>query len=179
MSTIDDYILIKDFPISNIFREHEKNLINKFKKDKIDRTGLNSSGYNTPYGDLEFDYIIGNKFSNIVNTTFHVGMARKPIITWVYAQNNKHSSENWHSHINSSTINAVSYLNPPKNGGGLQVKLFDEVKIIQPEENKLYLMPYWLEHSPQPQEDEEWRICIVLEYFCFERPRMKNKAIIW
>ena len=70
----------------------------------------------------------------------------------------------------SSTINAVFYLSLPKDGGGIQFIYQGEHLTLQPQINKIYLFPYWLQHRPLPQEDADYRICFNLQYMCKMRP---------
>ena len=90
-----------------------------------------------------------------------------------------HSNNVWHTHVSTSSINAVYYIDPPKQGGGLSLRYLGEETIIQPEPNILYIFPYWFEHKPEPQEDEDWRISINIEYMCNLRPIVKETGVMW
>lgn len=171
------YMIVEDFEVSDICHEHELSMIETFinKKIKSNEPG----GYNTLYDNAEFTSVIERKFLDVVHNVFDVGPAIRPIKTWVYCQNNIHSKHFWHNHVSTSTVNAVFYISPPSNGGGLQIQMNDVVHTIPVQENKIYLFPYWLDHRPVGQIDDHWRISVNVEYFCRERPIVKKTQQIW
>lgn len=174
---INDYLIYKPFNFDQLNKSHKNKMVEKFKYDKIYNN--HGEGYNTLYDDDEYTNIISNAFLKIVDETFNVSPPLNPVPTWIYAQNNKHWRSVWHSHVNTSTVNAVYYIDPPKRGGGLNLRYQGVEHIVHPEPNMLYIFPCWMEHRPLPQEDDEWRISVNIEYMCKSRPITKNKGVIW
>ncbi len=182
-----NYIITKTFDFEELNNQHKNSMIEKFKQDKLtprlQENGLSvaggSFGYNTLYDDTEYTSIISKAFINVVESTFEVSPLTRPVRTWIYVQNNKHFSSVWHSHVTTSTVNAVYYINPPKRGGGLNLRHDLIENIIYPKSNTLYIFPCWLEHRPLPQEDDEWRISVNIEYMCDRRPVVKETGTIW
>ena len=175
---LHNYLISKPFNFEELNNCHKDKMINQFKQDKIFQN-LGGGGYNTYYKDQEYNSIISEAFSKIVHENFEVSKLLKPIKTWIYAQTDRYWSSVWHNHVNTSSINAVYYIDPPKRGGGLNLRLYGTEHIIHPEPNIIYIFPYWLEHRPLPQEDSAWRISVNIEYMCSQRPVIKETSIIW
>lgn len=183
-----DYIFEYDFPISDLVKDHKQAMIDKFYDDKI--ANNRGKGYNTGYENKEFDREIGALFARAVNDNFVINPDRvvesngfvgtmvynefKPIKAWLYCQNNEHFASKAHTHINTSTINAVTYIDIPSDGGALELDIMHETLQLKPDPDKIYFFPYWVVHKPLPQKDKQWRICINLEFFDECRPLRKN-----
>ena len=176
-NSINYFLLCKPFDFNELNKIHKSHMVEKFKKDKINEEYVN--GYNTIYDDDAYTSIISKAFLNIVEKNFIVSSLTRPIKTWIYVQNNVHSNNVWHTHVSTSSINAVYYIDPPKRGGGLSLRYLGEETIIRPEPNMLYIFPYWLEHKPEPQKDEDWRISVNIEYMCDSRPIVKETGVMW
>ena len=156
MKKLENYLLIKDFMFDDLNQKHKSKMIEKFKKDVID-----------------------NSFLKIIEKEFTVSDITNPIRTCIYVQNNNISSNVWHNHVNTSTINAVFYIDPPQHGGELQLLLSNICYSIKPQKNKIYIFPYWMDHRPTPQIDTEWRISVNIEYMCNARPILKKHNLLW
>jgi hypothetical protein len=183
-----DYIFEYDFDIQALVSEHKEAMIEKFYHDKIENS--KGSGYNTGYENKDFDREIGVKFARAVNDNFVINPDRvvesngligtmvynefKPIKAWLYCQNDEHFASKAHTHINTSTINAVTYIDVPDGGGALELNIIHETLQLKPDPGKIYFFPYWVVHKPLPQKDKQWRICINLEFFDESRPLRKN-----
>ena len=177
MSALNNYLMIKPFNFEKLNKQHKNKMVEKFKKDKIfQNTG---AGYNTYYDDEEYNSIISEAFLNLVQQNFEVSKSLDKIKTWIYAQNYQYRHSVWHTHIKTSSVNAVFYIDPPKIGGGLNLRLDGVEHIIHPEPNLIYIFPYWMEHRPLPQEDADWRISVNIEYMCDRRPVVKETGTIW
>ena len=113
---LDNYLLIKDFEVNDLNKLHKSRMIEKFIKEKIETKDF-SQGYNIEYYDEAYTSIISKKFLEIVHEEFNVSEKLNPIQTWIYVQNNKHSNNVWHNHVNTSSINAVYYIDPPAEFG--------------------------------------------------------------
>ena len=175
---LDNYLIIKDFNFDELNQIHKSKMIEKFVKERIE-TKDTVQGYNIEYYDEAYTSIISKKFLEIIQEEFNVSEKLNPIQTWVYAQNNRHGNHVWHNHANTSSVNAVYYIDPPAELGGLQLSLSGRDHTIKPETNKLYLFPYWMEHRPLPQESRDWRVSINLEYLCLQRPIYKKLDVLW
>lgn len=174
-----DYFAILDFDFEELNKIHKPKMLEKFKYDKIDNNV--GSGYNTLYDDEEYTSVISKSFEKVIREEFEVSEKLKPIQIWIYCQNDNYFNCVWHNHANTSTINAVFYIDPPsqEEGGGIQHSYGGVNYITNPEKNKIYLFPYWMDHRPLPQSSEEWRVCVNLEYFCKERPIWRKNKILW
>ena len=177
MSALNNYLLIKPFNFEKLNRHHKNKMVEKFKKDKIFQRI--DGGYNTCYTDQEYNSIISEAFSKIVQENFTVSQLLNPIRTWIYAQTNEHWNSVWHTHVKTSSVNAVYYIDPPRRGGGLNLRFNGIEHIIHPKPNLIYIFPYWMEHRPLPQEDADWRISVNIEYMCDRRPVVKETETIW
>ena len=175
---LDNYLLVKDFEFDRMNQMHKSRMIKTFVENKIEANDL-GSGYNTEYHDSIYTTIISDAFLKIVNEEFTVSEKLNPIQTRIYVQNNEQYNSVWHNHANTSSINAVYYIDPPSKSGGLQFSLAGKEFTIQPEKNKLYIFPYWMDHRPLPQEDKEWRISVNIEYMCLQRPIYKKLDVLW
>ena len=175
---LDKYLIIKDFNFEKLNAAHKSSMIKKFKKDKLS-SELTTGGYNTEYDDEAYRRTIEKAFLNIIEDTFRVSDSFVPVKTWIYVQNKERFNSVWHTHVNTSSVNAVFYIDPPKKGGGLNLRLNGKEVVIYPAVNKLYMFPYWMEHRPLPQDDDDWRISVNIEYFCAQRPVVKETGTIW
>ena len=181
------YLLERPFPLRKLLSEHYIRILQKFYKDKIE-TNI-GEGYNTHYNDKNFEYEVAQKFIEVVKENFifddsvicekdgYLGTQAfgrfNPIKSWVYCQNYNHSTSQWHSHINTSTINAVLYYNMPKTGGELCFDIFGTKFKVTPKPEHIYIFPYWAYHTPMPQDDDLWRVCVNLELMLEQRPLTK------
>tara|TARA_Y100000114_G_scaffold100901_1_gene94023 strand:- start:2318 stop:2857 length:540 start_codon:yes stop_codon:yes gene_type:complete len=176
---LENYLLIKDFMFDDLNQKHKSKMIEKFKKDVIDNPDEKKIYSNTLYEDPTYTSIISNSFLKIIEKEFTVSDITNPIRTCIYVQNNNISSNVWHNHVNTSTINAVFYIDPPQHGGELQLLLSNICYSIKPQKNKIYIFPYWMDHRPTPQIDTEWRISVNIEYMCNARPILKKHNLLW
>ena len=171
-------VMVFPFVVDEINQQHKHAMIDKFIYDRIEGDQTNK-GYNTPYDDPEYKSIICNKFINLIKDNFdNLDHQINDVKPWIYAQNNIHYKSKWHNHYSTSTINAVFYIDPPKDGGELCISYPPapgNVVMVKPEVNKIYVFPYWLYHKPMPQKDSDWRISVNLEYHCRTRPIVKGE----
>jgi len=178
---ITNFIEVFDFDTSWL-KPYKEDMVNQYFKtiDVID-------GNNTPYKNNEIEKSLSFRFEKTIKDNFIVTRNIKEIKPWIYVQNNKHTLNQWHNHINSATLNATLYLDPPKDGGelcfiypdNLQENIEDTYIKIKPEENKLYVFPSWIMHKPLPQKDKKYRVCINLEWYCKQRPISKESFKVW
>ena len=177
--------MILPFVVDEINQQHKQAMIDKFIYDRIDRKGQLKGNpdrpvYNTSYDDPEYKSIICNKFINLIKDNFdNLDHQINEVMPWIYVQNNIHYKSEWHNHDRTSTINAVFYIDPPKDGGELCISyppVLGNVVMVKPEVNKIYIFPYWLYHKPMPQKDSHWRISVNLEYHCSPRPIIKGET---
>jgi len=184
----EPYLFERKFIISDIVAEHKDKMLAKFIDDKIDNE--RGKGYNTDYGDKNFDREIAKRFIRAIDDNFIVDRDRivehdgyfgtlvngnfQPIRSWLYCQNNVHNNSVAHTHINTSSINAVTYIDVPNDGGALELDIMGEKTYLKPTDDRIYFFPYWVVHRPLPQTDEKWRLCINLEFFDEKRPVRKK-----
>ena len=175
---IHPFIHEYDFPFDAEFTEHRDEIIRQFN-EKIDSSNKNNrQNYTVIYDNIELQNKVQARFDKIINENYAVSPRIRPTTLNIYLQNNEHSANLWHDHVLTSTINGVIYFNLPKSGGGFEFNYQGDISQLMPQEGKIYLFPYWLLHRPLPQEDEDYRFCINLEYLCQARP-MHNIQVPW
>ena len=77
----------------------------------------------------------------------------------------------WHNHINTSTINSVYYLSmPDKNSGQIFFRHEKKYFEFQPKEKNLIIFPNYLYHFPTCCKSEEYRIALNMEIICDDNP---------
>ena len=90
---------------------------------------------------------------------------------WANVYNREKNQTNMHDHHNTSTINAVYYLNIPSNmeeQGRLEIYNQGRVDAFYPETGDLVIMPSWLPHRPCDHDSNEFRIAINMEISTIE-----------
>ena len=138
------YLFESDFDIQDIMEPVKQDIIDKFVHDKLDNNI--GRGYNTSFDNAEFNKEITRRFVHAINEHFIIDQSKVvvndgvigtnvygdfyPIHPWIYCQNNKHQSDVWHSHIGTSTINAVVYYDVPKSGGGLELDILNNPFVL-------------------------------------------------
>ena len=174
---LSEFVITKPFDVDSLCQQHKQAMIETFIENKINKK--EGGGYNTLYDNREFTEEIRDKFLKVVHDTFDVGYSQSKIQTWIYCQNDKHSNNLWHTHVNTSSVNAVFYIDPPDVGGGLQIEYCGVITTIPVKTNTLYLFPYWMAHRPVAQVSPHWRISVNVEYKCRERPVVRQTRQIW
>jgi len=174
-----DYLIIKEFPVDEFSLEYKKDMINKFVADKIDNPRI--GGYNTEFDNELYRNKIEIAFRQLIHDHFVVGEQLRDIKTWIYCQNDKFFNSVWHSHIDTSTINAVFYIDPPEpeEGGGLELRYLEQSIKVPVQKNMIYMFPYWMDHRPLPQTSKTWRVSVNVEYMTNTRPVVKESGVIW
>ena len=115
MNTFNDYFMSVPFEVDQINQAYKSDMIKKFVCDKF-KINSNETGYNTLFDDSVYTNTIKNKFLKVIEDKFWVSGQLREIQTWIYVQNKKHFNSVWHTHVNTSTVNAVYYIDPPKKG---------------------------------------------------------------
>ena len=157
---ISPYIHQYDFPILSIVKPHINSILNQFfeLKDKMIEKGIN----NVPIMDENLASILDNKFSKVIENNYDIGDSFiSTVRPAIYVQNNKDFKSDLHNHIDTTSITAVTYINPPKGSDGGEIEFPHpptENYVIQPTEGRLYVFPGWLYHRPLKQNNEDWRI---------------------
>lgn len=64
----EPYLFEREFIISDIVADHKDKMIAKFINDKIDNK--RGQGYNTDYGDKQFDRELAKRFLHCINDNF-------------------------------------------------------------------------------------------------------------
>lgn len=166
------------FQYSDIMPQHEQRIVNTYHSN-IDH----SQGYNVCYSDRQFNAVISQRFWRVLHEWFHLGSDGEVGYTWAYVQTHAASSNYWHNHKNTSTINAVFYWNIPAQGGELDlcVPQGNDITVhsVQPILDTVIIFPYWLYHRPRPQVTNETRISMNIEYFSRTRPRLRHTGELW
>ena len=115
-----------------------------------------------------------NNFDNVIVDQ------RNREIAWTYVQNKETSSNVWHNHKRTTTINAVWYPKIPDPTGTLAIREGEAVDEIQVKEGFIYFFPYWLDHKPMPQKNsDDWRVSINLELLTVTRPLYPPTQTLW
>lgn len=88
---------------------------------------------------------------------------------FAYCSDKENCAASWHNHMESSTINAVYYLNIP---GETSIDFqFNESELTySPIQDELIIFPNYLEHKPNKCTGEGYRISINMEIICEESP---------
>ena len=160
-------ISIKDF--FNISK-HKSNLLNEILSQ------MNDGGRQVK---LKSNKILSKIYQNFLeysqNRFGKLDIIKEPEM-WALCTN----KDNWksvvHNHIETSTINAVYYLNIPqidyKNVG--DIKLLHENKWYNymPSENELIIFPNYLTHDTEYNKTDDFRVSINMEIKC-------NNDIVW
>lgn len=175
-----DYLIIKEFPVEDFSKDLKKDMINKFVQDKFEGKSL-GAGYNTEYDNLMFRNKVEIAFRQMIHDHFVIGEQLRDIKTWIYCQNDKLFNSVWHSHIDTSTINAVFYIDPPEpeEGGGLELRFLEQSIKVPVQKNMIYMFPYWMDHRPLPQTSKNWRVSVNVEYMTNTRPVVKESGVLW
>lgn len=177
---IENYLIAVPFPADDLSLKYKDDMVAKFRKDKIENID-DDRGYNTEFDNELYRNNVASEFLKVVRNTFEVSEHLRDIRTWIYCQNNQHNRSVWHNHMNTSTVNAVFYIDPPEeqDGGGLEVCLGQNVFTIPVKKNFIYMFPYWMDHRPLAQKSEKWRVSVNVEYFCNTRPIVKKNGVLW
>tara|TARA_Y100000593_G_scaffold93968_1_gene190869 strand:+ start:1782 stop:2480 length:699 start_codon:yes stop_codon:yes gene_type:complete len=166
---ISQFLIEVDFPIGDL-SNYTQDIIDEFTNRKH-ISGDPGPGYNTHYSNVAFNDQILHRFYNVCQKIFTLKPEPQEkaanLPPFIYVQNNAYNHQQWHNHLPSS-LASVFYMNIPKDGDGGEFVFFDGIMgqktFIKPEENKLYIFPGWMLHSPTPQTSEEYRVCVNMEY---------------
>jgi hypothetical protein len=160
-------ISIKDF--FNISK-HKSNLLNEILSQ------MNNGGRQVK---LKSNKILSKIYQNFLeysqNRFGKLDIIQEPEM-WALCTN----KDNWksviHNHINTSTINAVYYLNIPqidyKNVGDIKLLHNDKWYNYMPSENELLIFPNYLTHDTEYNKTDDFRVSINMEIKC-------NNEINW
>ena len=169
---LDGYFVEVPFFVHEKSLEYKDDMIQNFIENKC------SNGYNVQYKNIKYQKYIEEKFIDVIYSLFDVSEQLKEIEIWTYIQDNLKSSDYWHNHLVTSTVNSVYYIDPPNKGGELEIHFIEKIR-VPVKKDTLYLFPSWMEHRPLPQEDEKIRISVNLEYMCRSRPIMNIGNVMW
>lgn len=170
LNVIHPFIHEFDFPITSHFTPYIPDIIQQY----VSNVDVVSSG-NIVYENEELRSRVQNLFWDIIRDNFETSSPIAPLSLRCYVQNDTNFIHRVHNHISTATISAVFYLQIPKVGGGIRFYLGDDSILYLPKPDKIVLFPSWLYHSPTPQKDNSYRICVNLEFPCVTRPILKNK----
>ena len=160
-------ISIKDF--FNISK-HKSNLLNEILSQ------MNDGGRQVK---LKSNKILSKIYQNFLeysqNRFGKLDIIQEPEM-WALCTN----KDNWksvvHNHIETSTINAVYYLNIPqidyKNVGDIKLLHNDKWYNYMPSENELLIFPNYLTHDTEYNKTDDFRVSINMEIKC-------NNEINW
>jgi hypothetical protein len=88
---------------------------------------------------------------------------------WAYVSDKNNFKEVWHNHLNTSTINAVYYLNIPKNDNvTIDFELNGKFFTYKINNYDLIIFPNYLNHKPNRCYKDGYRISINMEIICNE-----------
>jgi len=170
---MSSFFLPYPFDVEVINKKHYTNMIKTYY-DKIGTV----NGYNVLYDDIEYNEVVTKKFVDVVQTLFDITPPLNSIKTWIYVQNSKDYNSVWHNHIRTASLNGTFYINLPKVGGKLEIFEGGSTQ-IDLEPKTLYLFPGWMYHRPLPQIDEEYRVCVNVEYYTDVRPLCNVTNLRW
>ena len=117
----------------------------------------------TNHKDYLYNLLI-EKSKNVLN---NFTIADKNFRIWCYFTDDTYYKGNtWHNHLNTSTINAVLYLQTVK-GKGIEFDHNGEYFYYEPNNYDLLIFPDFLNHRPLTSKTER-RISLNLELNCLE-----------
>ena len=154
-------ISIKDF--FNISK-HKSNLLNEILSQ------MNDGGRQVK---LKSNKVLSKIYQNFLeysqNRFGKLNIIKEPEV-WALCTN----KDNWksvvHNHIETSTINAVYYLNIPqinyKNVGDIKLLHNNKWYNYMPSENELLIFPNYLTHDTEYNKTDDFRVSINMEIKC-------------
>ena len=116
MNIIHDYIHEYDFPYHNYLKKYKESLVDiylTYKNNNPLLTDLQLSN------NEEIPTFLLPKIKKIIKKSYWID---KPIIDYglrIYVQNDKSNTSFYHNHMLASSLSAVFYLDPPREGGEL------------------------------------------------------------
>ena len=144
-----------------------------------------------PMSDSANFSLQNQELQNILNNSF-LSIAKKHYILGstyslqenigVYYQTKTQSRNYYHNHISTSSLTAVTYLNPPKEGEGGEISFYlheNHILNILPQPDLIYFFPSWLLHKPLPQTNNSPRICFNWGYSGYKNPIHKLTGDKW
>ena len=152
--------------IKNFFNisKHKNNLLNEILEQ------MNDGGRQVK---LKSNKVLSKIYQNFLeysqNRFGKLDIIQEPEM-WALCTN----KDNWksviHNHIETSTINAVYYLNIPqidyKNVGEIKLLHNDKWYNYMPSENELLIFPNYLTHDTEYNKTEDFRVSINMEIKC-------------
>lgn len=174
------YLIEEDFECEDFLSKNYNSIINYYLRTSREEGKVDANANDTPLSNY---FTI--KIKNLIRDIFVVDNTNIDVTLNLYIQNHQNNTFSYHNHIHQpSSICGVFYTKIPKNGGELNifhppVHHIDNPLSFKPQINKIYFFPSWLYHSPTPQEDEEYRVCINFAYSTHTRPIVKNYGIVW
>jgi hypothetical protein len=177
----NSFILVKEFPHSSYIKKHEQLLIDYFiNSHGVWKSNQSSdTGYSIKCNHLREIDFIRDRFEEVVLDNFSGINTNYNIDCSIYIQNKENFTSVYHSHTQTSTIVATTYINVPDVGGQLEYRIKEDPCTLNLQEDMVYMFPYWLQHKPIPQHDDLWRICINLEFQCDSRVTVKDTGVRW
>ena len=129
------------------------------------------------------------KLEKIVSDFYYTGPKLEEAGIRVYKQISDDYVTALHSHVHiMTTINAVFYLNIPKEGGEIFFSYMNgkysegrgmEVT-LKPQMDMVYFFPSWLPHTPLPHKDKNvTRLCFNWGWHSEYKARHKATGIVW
>ena len=152
--------------IKNFFNisKHKNNLLNEILEQ------MNDGGRQVK---LKSNKVLSKIYQNFLeysqNRFGKLNIIKEPEM-WALCTN----KDNWksvvHNHIETSTINAVYYLNIPqidyKNVGDIKLLHNDKWYNYMPSENELIIFPNYLTHDTEFNKTDDFRVSINMEIKC-------------
>jgi hypothetical protein len=177
-------ILVENFLIPS--QEDKNNVLNNIFEAKKKHEELNNyekKYYSYPI-ESDCNYFLKKLYNSYLAACFKIFghfqiSKRNNSNCWAYCSNVNDYNSYWHEHKKSSTINAVYYINIPKNSGGplfFRIPKSDnefEIYSYSPKNYDLIIFPNYLDHKPMPPSSDDYRICINMEIIC-ENDSSKN-----
>jgi hypothetical protein len=178
VNIINDYIHEYDFPYHDSLKPYKEELVNYYNSLKKENKNLADCPLSHTH---PLHALLSPKLNKLIKKNYWVN---PPLIDYgftLYIQNHIQSTSFYHNHLSPSSISGVFYLDPPQEGGEIifSINPGSEEIIIKPKKNKLYLFPYWLNHTPLPQKDEKYRVCFNWIYGSSIRPVHKMTLSQW
>ena len=163
--------------LHNYLKSRKEHFLNTHSNsDDLDYKG---GKYNASINNPSTESKLLEIHNSIIEKYYHVSPHYKTSTFSIYTQDNTNNVDVFHNHIDDASIVSTCYIDPPNEGGGLEVFFNERPLVLNIEPNIIYMFPAWMLHRPTTQKDNTIRICINWGYESILRPIHKITSDKW